>query len=74
MNGTTEAFGRIKIDALLKDAGWNLTDGSSVLHVLRPGRRFDRAKLITVATLQTMISGRARSPKSTHYRPRTGLG
>ncbi len=26
----TEAFARVKIDALLKDAGWNLTDGSSV--------------------------------------------
>ncbi len=25
----TEAFARVKIDALLKDAGWNLTDGSS---------------------------------------------
>ena len=31
MSGTTEAFARVKIDALLKDAGWNLTDGSSVL-------------------------------------------
>ena len=31
MSGTTEAFARVKIDALLKDAGWNLTDGSGVL-------------------------------------------
>ena len=31
MSGTTEAFARVKIDALLKDAGWNLTDGASVL-------------------------------------------
>ncbi len=31
MSGTTEAFARVKIDALLKDAGWDLTDGSSVL-------------------------------------------
>ncbi|MCY3773080.1 MAG: DEAD/DEAH box helicase family protein [Gemmatimonadetes bacterium] len=31
MSGTTEAFARVKIDALLNDAGWNLTDGSSVL-------------------------------------------
>ena len=29
MSGTTEAFARVKIDALLKDADWNLTDGSS---------------------------------------------
>jgi type I restriction enzyme R subunit len=25
-----EAFSRVKIDAQLKDAGWNLTDGRSV--------------------------------------------
>ena len=31
MSGTTEAFARVKIDALLQDAGWNLTDGSTVL-------------------------------------------
>ena len=30
MSGT-EAFARVKIDALLTDAGWNLTDGSSVI-------------------------------------------
>jgi len=27
----TEAFARVKIGALLRDAGWNLTDGASVL-------------------------------------------
>ncbi|MCY4311414.1 MAG: hypothetical protein OXC54_08930 [Rhodospirillaceae bacterium] len=39
MNGMTEAFARVRIDALLKDAGWNLTDGSSVLfeHALPDG-------------------------------------
>lgn len=31
MSGTTEAFARVKIDALLQDEGWNLTDGVSVL-------------------------------------------
>ena len=31
MNNTTEATARVKIDALLKDAPGNLTDGSSVL-------------------------------------------
>ena len=30
MSPTTEAFSRVKIDALLKDAGWNLTDWMSV--------------------------------------------
>ena len=43
MNGTTEAFARVKIDALLQDAGWNLTDGSSVLfeHALPDGTQAD---------------------------------
>ncbi len=31
MNNKTEAFSRVKIDDLLKDAGWNFKDGSSVL-------------------------------------------
>lgn len=31
MSGTTEAFARVKIDALLRDAGWDLSDGSSML-------------------------------------------
>ena len=31
MKGATEAIARGKIDALVKDAGWNLTDGSSLL-------------------------------------------
>ena len=37
--GTTEAVSRVKIDALLKDAGWNLTNGTSVLfeHALGDG-------------------------------------
>ena len=39
MSGTTEAFARVKIDALLKDAGRNLTDGSIILfeHALSDG-------------------------------------
>ena len=31
MNSTTEAYACVKIDALLTDAGWSLTDGVSVL-------------------------------------------
>ena len=31
MSVTTEAFARVKIDKLLEDASWNLTDGVSVL-------------------------------------------
>ncbi len=43
MTGPTEAFARVKIDALLTDAGWDLTDGSSVLfeHVLADGTQAD---------------------------------
>ena len=41
--GTTEAFSRVRIDALLADAGWNLADGVSVLfeHALPDGSRAD---------------------------------
>ena len=43
MNARTEAFSRVKIDALPRDAGWSLTDGSSVLaeHMLPDGTRSD---------------------------------
>ena len=43
MSGTTEASARVRIDALLKDAGWNLTNGSSVLfeHALPDGTQAD---------------------------------
>ena len=45
MAQTTEAFSRAKIDALLADAGWSLTDGASVLfeHTLSDGTRADYA-------------------------------
>ena len=43
MTSTTEAFARVKIDGLLKDAGWNLSDGVSVLfeHALPDGTQAD---------------------------------
>ena len=43
MAGTTEAFSRVKIDTLLSDAGWDLTDGVSILfeHALPDGSRAD---------------------------------
>ena len=45
MARTTEAFSRVRIDALLADAGWNLTDGTSVLfeHASPDGSRADYA-------------------------------
>ncbi|MXW51797.1 MAG: restriction endonuclease subunit R [Gammaproteobacteria bacterium] len=43
MAATTEAFARAKIDALLMDAGWNVTDGTCVLfeQTLPDGTRSD---------------------------------
>ena len=43
MSSPTEGFARARIDALLKDADWNLTDGFSVLfeHALPDGTRAD---------------------------------
>ena len=43
MSQRTEAFSRVKIDELLKDAGWNVTDGVSILfeHSLPDGSRAD---------------------------------
>ena len=43
MSRTTEPFSRVKIDALLNDAGWDLTDGVSVLYeyTLPDGTRSD---------------------------------
>ena len=43
MTGGTEAFSRVRIDALLADAGWNPADGVSVLfeHTLPDGTRAD---------------------------------
>ena len=44
MSGTTEAFARVKIDAAaFEHAGWNLTDGVSVLfeHALPDGTQAD---------------------------------
>ena len=40
---TTEAFSRVKIDALLKDVEWNLTDGVSILfeYTLADGTQAD---------------------------------
>jgi type I restriction enzyme, R subunit len=40
---TTEAFSRVKVDALLRDVGWNLEDGRSVRfeHTLSDGTRAD---------------------------------
>ena len=43
--GCSADVSRVRIDALLKDAGWSLTDGVSVLfeHALPDGSRADYA-------------------------------
>ncbi|MYH56641.1 MAG: hypothetical protein F4145_01200, partial [Boseongicola sp. SB0675_bin_26] len=43
MSRKTEAFARVRIDALLVDAGWDLADESSVLfeHTLPDGTQAD---------------------------------
>ena len=43
MSGTTGAFARVKIDILLKGAGWNLAASSSVPfeHALPDGTQAD---------------------------------
>ena len=50
MTGTTEAFSRVQIDVLLKDAGGERpvrarADGVRRLHTLRPSRGMSRALL-----------------------------
>ena len=47
MAGTTEAFSRVRIDAPLADAGWNLADGVSVLfeHALPDGSRAEDGRM-----------------------------
>ncbi len=62
MSRTTEAFSLVKIDALLKDAGWNLTDGVSVLfeHALPDGYR-PRLEPAAVLLPRVTLVTRARS-------------
>ena len=47
MTGTTEAYSRVKIDSLLGDAGWDLTDATSV-HSVRAGRPFTRIAMASI--------------------------
>ena len=82
MNGTTEAFSRVKIDALLKDAGWNLTDGVSVLfeHALPDGSRADYAlcdrsgrPVAAVEAKRASISPLEAQDQGRHYAERLGV-
>ena len=71
MTATTEAFARLEIDGLLRDAGWNLADGVSVLfeHALLDGTQTDYA-LATGRNVQWRRS-KPSVPGSTRSQPRT---
>ena len=82
MNQTTEAFSRVKIDALLKDAGWNLTDRVSVLfeHALPDGSRADYAlcdrsgrPLAAVEAKRASIDPIAAQDQGRHYAEQLGV-
>ena len=82
MSRTTEAFSRVKIDALLKDAGWNLTDGVSVLfeHALPDGSRADYAlcdrsgrPVAAVEAKRASINPIAAQDQGRHYAEQLGV-
>ena len=82
MSGTTEAFSRVKIDALLKDAGWNLTDGVSVLleHALPDGSRADYAlcdragrPVAAVEAKRASVNPIAAQDQGRHYAEQLGV-
>ncbi len=79
MTAGPEAFARVKIDALLKDAGWSLADGKSVLfeHPLPGGKLadyalFDRAgrPVAVVEAKRTSIAPAAARDQAVDYAER----
>ena len=82
MSGTTEAFARVKIDALLRDAGWDLTDGASVLfeHALPDGGRADYVlcdrqgrPMAAIEAKRARIDPIAAQDQGRHYAERLGV-
>ncbi len=82
VSGTTEAFARVRIDALLEDAGWNLTDGSSVLfeHALPDGTQADYAlydrqsrPMAAIEAKRARIDPIAAQDQGRHYAERLGV-
>ena len=82
MSRTPEAFSRVKIDALLNDAGWNLTDGASVAfeHVLPDGSRADYAlcnragvPVAAVEAKRASINPIAAQDQGRHYAEQLGV-
>ena len=82
MSRTPEAFSRVKIDALFTDAGWNLTDGVSVLfeHALPDGSRADYAlcdrsgrTVAAVEAKRASINPIAAQDQGRHYGEQLGV-
>ena len=82
MNQTTEAFSRVKIDALLKDAGWKLTDGVSVLfeQTLPDGSQADYAlsdrsgrPVAAVEAKRASVNPIAAQDQGRHYAEQLGV-
>ena len=82
MSGTTEAFARVKIDALLQDAGWSLADGTSVLfeHALPDGTQADYVlcdrqgrPVAVLEAKRASIDPVAAQDQGRHYAKRLGL-
>ena len=82
MSGTTEAFARVRIDALLRDAGWNLADGSSVLfeHALPDGTKADYVlcdrqgrPMAALEAKRASIDASAAQDQGRHYAEQLGV-
>ena len=82
MSGTTEASARVKINALLKDAGWNLTDGSSVLfeHAFPDGTQADYMHynrqgqpMVALEAKRVSINPVAAQDQGRHYAEQLGV-
>ena len=82
VSGTTEAFARVKIDALLRDAGWDLTDGASVLfeRALPDGGRADYVlcdrqgrPMAAIEAKRARIDPIAAQDQGRHYAERLGV-
>ena len=82
MTRTTEAFSRVRIDALLADAGWSLTDGTSVLfeHALPDGSRADYAlcdragrPMAVVEAKRASVEPIAAQDQGRHYAEQLGV-
>ena len=63
---TNEAFARVKIDQLLKDARWRLTDGRSVRfeYVLDDGGKADYALFDRQGRALAVLEARTRTANS----------